>query len=253
MPDFTETKRPIIQPPKGAKGDEAIAGDKPFIMHPDGVGWIWVTSGLKDGPLPAHYEPLESPVDESALSGHADQSCGGQERTARQCICLFAGDPRFPYVLTTYRLTEHHTAGGMSRTSAASGGTAAGTVLPKYPRNWRRRLDCTTASWLTITTMRGIIEARALVTPRIQAAADRWPTPCIRWACHITGATRAWSQATSPTICWPFPRSPTCASWKPKRWYATSVPGGVARAISEHWTILETETAEAGMSHRLHF
>ena len=25
------------------------------------------------------------------------------------------GDPRFPYVLTTYRLTEHHTAGGMSR------------------------------------------------------------------------------------------------------------------------------------------
>ena len=31
-------------------------------MHPDGVGWLWVPSGLKDGPLPAHYEPRESPL-----------------------------------------------------------------------------------------------------------------------------------------------------------------------------------------------
>ena len=31
-------------------------------MHPDGVGWLWVPAGLKDGPLPTHYEPLESNV-----------------------------------------------------------------------------------------------------------------------------------------------------------------------------------------------
>ena len=30
-----------------AEGDDALAGDKPFIMHPDGVGWIWVPSGLQ--------------------------------------------------------------------------------------------------------------------------------------------------------------------------------------------------------------
>src|SRR5688572_6573583 len=41
-----------------APGDDG--GDEPFIMHPDGMGWLWVPSGLKDGPLPAHYEPLES-------------------------------------------------------------------------------------------------------------------------------------------------------------------------------------------------
>ena len=45
-----------------------IAGDKPFILHPDGVGWLYVTSGLKDGPLPTHYEPLEIAVRQSAVS-----------------------------------------------------------------------------------------------------------------------------------------------------------------------------------------
>ena len=58
--DFTKGKRPDFKgdPEKG--GDEALPGDAPFIMHPDGVGWIWVPSGLMDGPLPTHYEPLES-------------------------------------------------------------------------------------------------------------------------------------------------------------------------------------------------
>ena len=40
---------------------DAIAGDDPFILHPDGLGWIYAQSGLVDGPLPAHYEPHESP------------------------------------------------------------------------------------------------------------------------------------------------------------------------------------------------
>ena len=60
-PDFTKDKPPDYQPPENAEGDAALAGDKPFILHPDGVGWIYVSSGLKDGPLPTHYEPLESP------------------------------------------------------------------------------------------------------------------------------------------------------------------------------------------------
>ena len=47
----------------------------PFIMIADGKCLLFVPSGLKDGPLPTHYEPLESPMRESALSP-ADQSCG---------------------------------------------------------------------------------------------------------------------------------------------------------------------------------
>ena len=40
----------------------AIAGNHPFIMKPDGVGWLFAPGTVKDGPLPAHYEPVESPV-----------------------------------------------------------------------------------------------------------------------------------------------------------------------------------------------
>ena len=31
-------------------------------MKADGKGWLFAPSGLVDGPLPAHYEPYESPV-----------------------------------------------------------------------------------------------------------------------------------------------------------------------------------------------
>ncbi|HXG69804.1 MAG TPA: molybdopterin-dependent oxidoreductase, partial [Gemmatimonadaceae bacterium] len=54
QPDFARDKPPDYVPPEGAGGDAALRGDAPFVMHPDGVGWIWVQSGLKDGPLPAH-------------------------------------------------------------------------------------------------------------------------------------------------------------------------------------------------------
>src|SRR5207249_12101597 len=45
-----------------------ISGDAPFILHEDGLGWIYVPKGLKDGPLPTHYEPLESPVSDELYS-----------------------------------------------------------------------------------------------------------------------------------------------------------------------------------------
>ena len=66
-PTSRRRSRRTISPPHGAAGDAALAGDRPFIMHPDGLGWIWVPAGLADGPLPAHYEPLESPGREPAL------------------------------------------------------------------------------------------------------------------------------------------------------------------------------------------
>ena len=62
VPDFPPDKRPDYQPLRGAKGLDAIAGDHPFILHGDGMGWLYVAKGLEDGPLPTHYEPLESPV-----------------------------------------------------------------------------------------------------------------------------------------------------------------------------------------------
>ncbi len=113
--DFTRGKRPDFAGDPSKGGDDALPGNAPFIMHPDGVGWIWVPSGLKDGPLPAHYEPLESNLRNSL---HPEQQTNPAAARMERADNQYASSPdaRFPYVLTTYRLTEHHTAGGMSRT-----------------------------------------------------------------------------------------------------------------------------------------
>ena len=113
VPDFVADRAPDYAPIDGATGMDAHPGDAPFIMHGDGLAWLYVPEGLRDGPLPTHYEPLESPV-RNAL--HAQQTNPPVNRFARRENPLAEPqDPRFPYVLTTYRLTEHHTAGGMSR------------------------------------------------------------------------------------------------------------------------------------------
>ena len=114
VPDFTSNKSPAYQPSKDAQGDDALAGDRPFIMHPDGFGWLWVPSGLQDGPLPTHYEPLETPV-ENRLYRHQGTDPAAKKLENSENRYANSPDPRFPYVLTSYRLTEHHTAGGMSR------------------------------------------------------------------------------------------------------------------------------------------
>ena len=112
---------------KEGTGIEALGGARPFSLHPDGVGWLYVPSGLKDGPLPAHYEPLESLFENSMYRQATDPAAQKKER-AENPYADSPDDPRFPYILTTYRLTEHHTAGGMTRDAVASGGVAAGVV-----------------------------------------------------------------------------------------------------------------------------
>src|SRR5439155_50783 len=129
-------------------GLDAIRGDAAFILHEDGLGWLYVASGLQDGPMPTHYEPLESPVHNALYSRDTNPAVHWFTRQENR----FAppGDPRFPFVLTTYRLTEHHTAGGMSRflshlaelqperfAEFASGTTAAGRAL-RQSRWWSR-------------------------------------------------------------------------------------------------------------------
>src|SRR5438552_6038131 len=118
-PDFEKTTAPDVKANlEGGHGVEALCGAKPFILHPDGVGWLFVPSGLKDGPLPAHYEPLESPV-KNPLYGAVQHNPPAQKKERPDNpYALSPGDERFPYILTTYRLTEHHTAGGMSRTTS---------------------------------------------------------------------------------------------------------------------------------------
>ncbi len=94
------------------------AGKLPFIMKPLGVASLF-GAGLADGPFPEHYEPLECPLQENPFSKKQrinptiklfySKEGGLQEDIFLSC------DVRFPYVCSTYRVTEHWQTGVMTR------------------------------------------------------------------------------------------------------------------------------------------
>ena len=87
-------------------------------MQADGKAWLYAPAGLVDGPLPTHYEPHESPFGNPLYADQQSNPARQQIRRPENPYNPTHGEPGvevFPYVVTTYRLTEHHTAGGMSR------------------------------------------------------------------------------------------------------------------------------------------
>lgn len=165
VPDFTATKPPGYRPSRDAKGDDALGGDKPFIMHPEGVGRLFVPSGLKDGPMPAHYEPLESP-ERNLMYPQRQVNPPSNPMPRPDNLYADSPDSRFPYVLSTYRLTEHHTAGGMSRYVSHLAELQPELFCEISPE-LAAELRIEHGSFVTVTTPRGIIQARAMVSNRI--------------------------------------------------------------------------------------
>ena len=165
VPDFIADRPPSYRPQEDAKGTATIAGDTPFIMQADGRGWIFAPNGLLDGPLPTHYEPQEGIV-KNPLYG---QQCNpGRIEWKRKDNPYHRAwdDPRFPYVITTYRLTEHHTAGAMSRWLSWLSELQPEMFCEVSPELAREK-GLTNGGWATLTTARAEIEARVLVTERI--------------------------------------------------------------------------------------
>jgi formate dehydrogenase major subunit len=167
-PDFEKTKRPDYIPPDGAQAEDAISGASPFIMQDDGVGWIFVPNGLKDGPLPTHFEPQESPV-ENMLYGQQRNPMREQYPRPANEYNPSPSDKTgetYPFAVTTYRLTEHHTAGGMSRTVPHLSELQPAMFCEVSPELAELRA-LQHNGWATISTERGAIEARVLVTRRM--------------------------------------------------------------------------------------
>src|SRR4051794_1187335 len=167
VPDFPVDKPPDYRAPAdGGEGMDAISGDQPFIMMGDGVGWLYSPTGLLDGPLPTHYEPLESPVP-NFLYPRLDANPVAIRWDRAENPLHGTGDPRFPLVATTFRLTEHHTSGAMSRTLP---------WLDELQPEMFAEIDPVIAAvrgiedggWMTVVTERAEIEARAKVTERIR-------------------------------------------------------------------------------------
>jgi formate dehydrogenase major subunit len=165
VPDFIADRPPSYRPGEDAAGVDTISGIDPFIMQGDGKGWLYAPNGLKDGPLPTHYEPHESVV-ENPLYEQQQNPARMQWRRRDNRYHRPSRDGRWPYVITTYRLTEHHTAGGMSRWLSWLSELQPEMFCEVSP-DLATEKGLKNGGWATISTARGEIEARVLVTDRI--------------------------------------------------------------------------------------
>jgi formate dehydrogenase major subunit len=166
VPDFPVDKRPDYQAPPDGKGMDAISGTDPFIMMADGRAWLYAPSGLLDGPMPTHYEPLESPVP-NVLYGNLGANPAALRWRRADNPYAAPSDPRYPCVATTFRLTEQHTAGGMSRWLPWLQELQPEMFAEIDPLLARDR-GIEDGGWMTIVSPRAKIEARAVVTERMK-------------------------------------------------------------------------------------
>ncbi len=136
----------------------------PFIMRAEGYGQFF-GPGLADGPFPEHYEAMECPYEEHPFSGqlHNPTALKFAGEAAMRAVC----DPRYPFVGTTYRVTEHWQTGIMTRWLP--------WLLETMPQNFAE-IDPELAQLrgikngdkVIVENMRGAIECVAVVTPRMQ-------------------------------------------------------------------------------------
>jgi len=140
-----------------------------FIMKPDGHASIF-GPGLAEGPFPEHYEALECPIERNLMSGtrinptaklwYADEQ--GQH------VDVYATcDPRYPFVCTTYRCSEHWQTGVLTRNVP--------WLLEMQPQNFleiskelAEQLEIKNGDPVTVTSARGEVGAIAIVTARFK-------------------------------------------------------------------------------------
>ena len=165
QPDFEPDKSPDYRPGPEAKGMDAIAGDAPFLMKPDGRGWLFAPGGTKDGPFPTHYEPAESPVRNSLYSQQVSPTIRYFEGPLNPIAHTPESD--YPIVACTFRLTEHYLSGPMSRFNSWLNELQPEMFVELSPELAAEH-GIEHGGWMTVASPRSEIEARAMVTRRLK-------------------------------------------------------------------------------------
>jgi formate dehydrogenase major subunit len=168
VPDFAPTKAPDAQADLLGKGLAAQAGTDPFIMKADGKGWLFTPKGLNEGPLPEHYEPLESPIANPLSKVQVNPVVKiwttDQDKDIGDKVGTF---DKFPIVCTTYRLTEHWQAGAMSRNLAWLAETQP-ELFVEIGKELAAEKGIKNGDLVVVASARGQIKAVAIVTARFK-------------------------------------------------------------------------------------
>lgn len=169
VPDFPADRAPDASPEGDPAGPASLAGTDAFIMQPDGKAWLFAPQGVIDGPLPAHYEAHESPVGNSVYSvqNPPTQIEFSRGDNLLKPVAGTLGAEVYPFAFTTYRLTEHHTAGGMSRWLPFLSELQPEMFAEISPELAELR-GLENGGWATIVSPRAAIEVRVLVTERVR-------------------------------------------------------------------------------------
>ncbi len=137
---------------------------RPFIMKPDGVASVF-GPGRADGPLPEHYEPLECPVPKNLMSSQRMNPVApvyGTEADAH-----LSCDPRFPFVGTTYRVTEHWQTGILTRWQPWLLETQP-QLFVEMSNELAKLKGINNGDMCKVSSARGKVEAVAMVTGRFK-------------------------------------------------------------------------------------
>jgi formate dehydrogenase major subunit len=139
-------------------------GRYPFIMKPDGVASLF-GPGLADGPFPEHYEPFESPVEKNPFSSRVRNPVARLYGSDAEISA--PGDPRFPLVATTHRVTEHWQTGVISRWLPWLLETQP-ELFVEMSQELAGQLGIKNGEECTVSSARGRVNAVALVTYRMR-------------------------------------------------------------------------------------
>jgi len=163
--DFQPTKAPDFRGKDNGIGFDWLSGNDAFIMRADGKAWLFAPAGLVDGPLPTHYEPYESPVANLLYKQQSNPVAKVWKIEGNPYHKV--ADPDYPIVISTYRLTEHHLTGVMTRWLPWLAELMPELFCEISPELAAEK-SIRNGEYMTIKTARGEVQARALVTRRMR-------------------------------------------------------------------------------------
>ena len=138
-------------------------GMNPFIMNPEGVARFFAVDKMAEGPFPEHYEPFETPIDTNPL--HPKVVSNPAARVFKGDMEAFGKAKDFPYVGTTYRLTEHfHYWTKHSRLNAIT----QPEQFVEIGEELAKEKGLSHGDRVKVSSKRGYIKAVAVVTKRIK-------------------------------------------------------------------------------------
>jgi formate dehydrogenase major subunit len=138
------------------------AGLGAFMMLPEGVARLFVPGQFADGPWSEHYEPAESPV---ANPLHPLHSSNPAVKPFSTEFDVLGKSEEYPIVCTTYRLTEHFHYWTKNNPYSMQ-------LQPEFfveiPEELAREKGIARGDQVRVTSARGSIEGKAMVTRRIK-------------------------------------------------------------------------------------